>query len=168
MSCLPGHAPSDRADVAGAAAFREVAGPTILLAGAARGVALRVLYVASAIDAGAASGGATHVAEVACGLKALGHEFMTITKSGGDALPCGLPLSTTNLPQQLALASFPRVSRIARAFRPDVVMERFYNFAGAGVLYAHRKGIPSVLEVNAPMVDPPGSMKTRLDKLLLG
>jgi glycosyltransferase involved in cell wall biosynthesis len=47
-------------------------------------------------------------------------------------------------------------------------MERFYNFAGAGILLAHRKGIPSLLEVNAPIIDPPNSLKSRLDRLLLG
>jgi len=47
-------------------------------------------------------------------------------------------------------------------------MERFYNFAGAGVLAAHRRRIPILLEVNAPMTDPPGSLKSRLDKVALG
>jgi glycosyltransferase involved in cell wall biosynthesis len=47
-------------------------------------------------------------------------------------------------------------------------MERFYNFAGAGVLPAHRKEIPVLLEVNAPMMDPHGSLKSRIDKALLG
>jgi glycosyltransferase involved in cell wall biosynthesis len=47
-------------------------------------------------------------------------------------------------------------------------MERYYNFAGAGVLIAHRRRIPAVLEVNAPMVDPPGSTKSRVDVALVG
>jgi glycosyltransferase involved in cell wall biosynthesis len=47
-------------------------------------------------------------------------------------------------------------------------MERFYNFAGAGIWLAHRRSIPSLLEVNAPLVDPPDSAKSRLDRLLLG
>jgi glycosyltransferase involved in cell wall biosynthesis len=47
-------------------------------------------------------------------------------------------------------------------------MERYYNFAGAGILAAHRRGIPSLLEVNAPMVDPKGSVKSKIDRLLLG
>jgi len=47
-------------------------------------------------------------------------------------------------------------------------MERFYNFAGAGISLAHKKGLPSLLEVNAPMIDPPGSLKTKLDRFLFG
>ena len=39
---------------------------------------MRVLYVASAIEAGSASGGWTHVTEVACGLRGLGHEVLVI------------------------------------------------------------------------------------------
>jgi glycosyltransferase involved in cell wall biosynthesis len=70
--------------------------------------------------------------------------------------------------KELALLGSRRVNRAIEAFRPHVVMERFYNFAGAGVLSAHRKGIPVLLEVNAPMVDPRGSLKSKLDRLLLG
>jgi glycosyltransferase involved in cell wall biosynthesis len=46
-------------------------------------------------------------------------------------------------------------------------MERYYNMAGAGMLYAHRHHLPSVLEVNALMVDPPGTRKAQVDKMLL-
>ena len=64
--------------------------------------------------------------------------------------------------QKLALLGLRSVSKAIRDFRPDVVMERFYNFAGAGMLLAHRRGMPSLLEVNAPMIDPPGSLKPGL------
>ena len=74
----------------------------------------------------------------------------------------------TRLPQQLAFLSLPQLKIVFRRFRPDVIMERYYNFAGAGICSAHLRDIPSLLEVNAPMVDPPGSLKTRLDRLLLG
>ena len=58
------------------------------------------------------------------------------------------------------------MARLADEFRPDAVMERYYNFAGAGLLCARRRGIPSVLEVNAPLCDPPGTPKDRLDRAL--
>jgi glycosyltransferase involved in cell wall biosynthesis len=70
--------------------------------------------------------------------------------------------------KEFTLAGTGRVARVMQRFRPDVVMERYYNFAGAGVLLAHRNGLPVLLEVNAPMTDPAGSLKSRLDRLLLG
>lgn len=131
---------------------------------------MRILYVASAIEAGGSSGGWTHVSEVACGLRELGHQVLVFARGTGGPrrVDCGLPLVTTPLPQYAALLSAPRVARIVSRFKPDAVMERFYNFAGAGVLAAHFRRVPVLLEVNAPMVDPPGSLKTRVDTLLLG
>jgi glycosyltransferase involved in cell wall biosynthesis len=79
-----------------------------------------------------------------------------------------VPVRTVKWRKELALLGARRIDAAVKAFRPDVVMERYYNFAGAGVLAAHRRGIPVLLEVNAPMVDPPGSPKNRLDRVLLG
>ena len=46
-------------------------------------------------------------------------------------------------------------------------MERYYNFGGEGVRAARAMGVPLVLEVNAPVVDYPGSPKHVLDRALL-
>ena len=140
-----------------------------------------MLYVASAIEVGSRSGGATHVGEVACGLRDLGHDVLVVARPPAHAgskargqgselrlAECDLPMLPVRYRQQLALLGFPTVGRAVRDFRPDVVMERFYNFAGAGILHAHRRGIPSLLEVNAPMIDPPGSLKSRIDRVLIG
>jgi starch synthase len=131
-----------------------------------------VLYVASAIEADGSSGGATHVAEVACGLRRLGHDVRVIARASEGhwrrRLACGVPLRVSRWRKGLAMLGLGQVSREVSAFRPAVVMERFYNFAGAGVLAAHRKRIPILLEVNAPMVDPPGSLKSHLDRVALG
>lgn len=127
--------------------------------------------MASAVQVGGASGGSTHVAEVACGLRALGHDVLVVARRGPgaeDCLGCGVPVRFTRWPRQLAMLGAPRLAAIFRRFKPDVVIERFYNFAGWGVWLAHRHNIPALLEVNAPMIDPPGSMKPRLDRLLLG
>ncbi len=134
---------------------------------------MRVLYIASAIEAGSASGGSVHVSEVACGLAALGHSVLVLMRPPSLALaprtlPCGAPLRTLPWPKEAALLGLPRISRIMSAFKPDVVIERYYNFAGAGLLVAHNRRIPALLEVNAPMIDPPGSLKSKLDRLLLG
>jgi glycosyltransferase involved in cell wall biosynthesis len=51
--------------------------------------------------------------------------------------------------------------------QPHVVMERYYNFGGEGIAVAGTRGIPSLLEVNSPLVDHPGSLKGALDALTL-
>ena len=57
--------------------------------------------------------------------------------------------------------------RLAERIRPDVVIERYYNFGGEGVVAARAVGALAVLEVNAPVIDHPGSAKRRLDRALL-
>jgi starch synthase len=128
---------------------------------------MKILYCALAIDITRSHGGATHVAEVANGLSALGHDLRVI----GAGTP-GTRTSTINAqvtlvrtPPTLAWLMTPQVRRNVAAWRPDVVMERFYTFAGDGILAAHARSIPSLLEVNAPVIDPPGSRKERLDRL---
>jgi glycosyltransferase involved in cell wall biosynthesis len=59
------------------------------------------------------------------------------------------------------------VTALAREVRADVIMERYYNFGGEGILAARRLDVPGVLEVNAPIVDYPGSPKATLDRALL-
>ena len=59
------------------------------------------------------------------------------------------------------------VADLARQVGADVVMERYYNFGGEGVAAARQLGVPSVLEVNAPVIDYPGSTKSRLDRAVL-
>ena len=132
---------------------------------------MKILYVASAITLPGASGGATHVLEVAHGLARRGHHLHVVARGKREAaVETGGHFDVTPLPfpDKLALLGYPAVARLARIFAPDVIMERYYNFAGAGVLAAHRRGLPAVLEVNAPMVDPPGAPKTRLDRLTGG
>ena len=59
------------------------------------------------------------------------------------------------------------VTRLAREIGADVVIERYYNFGGEGVIAATHLGVPAVLEVNAPVIDYPGSAKTLLDRILV-
>ena len=56
---------------------------------------------------------------------------------------------------------------LARQVRPDVIVERYHNFGGEGVRAAARTGALAVLEVNAPVVDYPGSPKRLLDRAML-
>ena len=50
------------------------------------------------------------------------------------------------------------------ALQPAVVMERYYNFGGEGMLAASAAGARTVLEVNAPVIDHAGSPKGRIDR----
>ena len=80
----------------------------------------------------------------------------------------GFYLHHIDIPKAASLLSAPLIARLARAVRPDLIIERYYNFAGAGLLAARRLGIPAILEVNALIVDPPEVFKRRLDDRLGG
>ncbi len=80
----------------------------------------------------------------------------------------GFTLYQQDLPKLLSLLGVAAVMRLARSLRPDLVIERYYNFAGAGMIAARRLGIPAILEVNALMVDPPEIAKRRIDDALGG
>ena len=59
------------------------------------------------------------------------------------------------------------VRTLAQQLRPEVIIERYYNFGGEGIRAAADIGALAVLEVNAPVVDYPGSPKRMLDRALL-
>ena len=133
---------------------------------------MRILY--SAIDQAvpAPHGGSVHVRAVAEGLAAIGHDVHVFVSPGaGGILPAGRATWSALPPplgdRRLRLFRARRLSTYARAIKPDVVIERYYNFGGEGILAARGTGALAVLEVNAPAVDRPGSTKARLDRLLL-
>lgn len=120
------------------------------------------------------TGGSVHVLEVARGLAQRGHEVHAVVHRDR-----GVPDR-----EDIAGAHFHRIDwfpdhrlfrlrargtieALARALAPHVVMERYYNFGGEGVLAAARLRLPSLLEVNSPVVDHRGSLKAALDAALL-
>lgn len=134
---------------------------------------MRILYVAAGIPVPGSVGGSTHASEVCRGLAALGHHVLAIVgPADGAAVDLAPPAASggtiriVNAPQSpaLGLTLLPLIAREAARFRPDAVMERYYNLAGAGLIYAKLRGLPSLLEVNAPLYDSPGSRKDRLDR----
>lgn len=130
---------------------------------------MKILYCALAIDIAGTHGGATHVVEVANGLTALGHDVWVIGgRSAAGRLPGALSarVTTIAMPPSLAWLATPQVRRIVRRWQPDAIIERFYTFAGGGIVAAHSRKIPALLEVNAPMIDPPGTRKDRVDRLM--
>jgi glycosyltransferase involved in cell wall biosynthesis len=131
---------------------------------------MRILYAALDQRVPGTLGGSVHVQAVADGLAALGHEVHVATTPGGP-WPAGLvhwhamspPLGRPALRWMRA----GLLARLATTVDAQVIIERYYNFGGEGVTAAKRLGLPSVLEVNAPVIDYPGSAKARLDRALL-
>ncbi len=132
---------------------------------------MRILYCAIDQTVPGTRGGSVHVQAVAEGLAALGHEVHVLVRRGAEGFPLGAvhwhELSPPLGSPHLRLARAGRVAAIARTLRPDVVMERYFNFGGEGMRTAARSGALAVLEVNAPVIDYPGSPKHRLDLALL-
>jgi starch synthase len=134
---------------------------------------VRILYVASDQTVPGATGGSVHVLEVAQGLARRGHEVHAVVAARG-----GPARETSNGVVWHRVTWQPRhrffrfragaaVGQIADEVRPAVVMERYYNFGGEGIGAATARGLPSMLEVNSPVVDHPGSAKAALDAALL-
>jgi glycosyltransferase involved in cell wall biosynthesis len=134
---------------------------------------VRILYAAIDQVVPGTLGGSTHVRAVAEGLAARGHEVHVAVRAGtpefAEAAPgptwhdVGTPLGSPNL----RLLRRGRVRALATRLQPDVVIERYHNFGGEGLLAARAAGARVVLEVNAPVVDYPGSPKRVVDRLLL-
>ena len=132
---------------------------------------MRVLYAATDQRVPGRVGGSVHVTAVAAGLAALGHDVHVLATGGGGPFPAD-GATWIDLPPPLGARSLrwllaARARGLSERVRPDVVIERYYNFGGEGVVAARAVGALVVLEVNAPVVDYPGSAKRRLDRALL-
>ncbi len=141
---------------------------------------MNILYVASGIPVPGSLGGSTHTIEVARGLAARGHRVHVVASPDGQRVDLsdllrphtshldGFTLHQVAIPKLASLATAPLLRRLARAVRPDVIIERYYNFAGGGLLAARALRVPALLEVNALIVDPPAVRKRRIDDALGG
>jgi glycosyltransferase involved in cell wall biosynthesis len=132
---------------------------------------MTILYCAIDQVVPGTAGGSVHVRAVAEGLAARGHEVHVLVQRGAAGFPDGAvrwhamgpPLGRP----RLRFARAGRVAAVAGALRPDVVVERYFNFGGEGIRAAAGCGALAVLEVNAPVVDYPGSPKRLLDRALI-
>jgi glycosyltransferase involved in cell wall biosynthesis len=143
---------------------------------------VRILYAALDQVVPGSLGGSVHVEAVARGLASLGHEVHVATQMrSSTAQPpvasavrasspdgpvwhaIGPPLGQ---PRLRALRA-GRIEALARRVRAEIVMERYHNFGGEGIIAAHRLGLPAVLEVNAPIAEVPGSAKAWVDRALV-
>ena len=101
-------------------------------------------------------GGSVHFGEVSTGLVKLGHNVLAITP-----YELGLPLreqrdglDIIRVPMKLRNRTFPLFAlkqwKHIKHFKPDLIMERYVTFGGAGAIMARRWNKPLVLEVNSP------------------
>jgi glycosyltransferase involved in cell wall biosynthesis len=135
---------------------------------------MRIVYVASDQRVPGRTGGSVHVLEVARGLAARGHEVHAVVHQEAGVLDeedrDGVVWHRIAWRPGHRLFRFrarSAVERLLAVVRPQALMERYYNFGGEGILAAEEAGIPSLLEVNSPAVDHPGSLKAALDTLAL-
>jgi len=110
-------------------------------------------------------GQAVHIEEMIAALRAQGHEVRVVAPAVSDAGQMGEKVGWVHrlrsaLPRALyelleltySLVAYRRLAQAAKAFRPDVIYERYNLYLLAGVLLKRRMGIPLLLEVNAPLV----------------
>jgi glycosyltransferase involved in cell wall biosynthesis len=132
---------------------------------------MRILYCAIDQIVPGSKGGSVHVAAVTQGLAALGHEVHALVTPGNGRFPDGAVRWIAMTPplgaKQLRWARRAAVGRIVDRIQPQAVIERYYNFGGEGILAGAAAATTTVLEVNAPVIDHPGSSKALLDRLLL-
>jgi glycosyltransferase involved in cell wall biosynthesis len=131
---------------------------------------VKILYLASDQRVPGKTGGSVHVEEVAGGLAALGHVVHVLALPGIGKTSCSYQLHCARLPFQhrfLRWTAKRQVGDLLDRVGFDALMERFYNFGGEGIRAAYERGVPSVLEVNSPLKDHPGSLKSAVDRLLV-
>jgi starch synthase len=135
----------------------------------------KILYIAPAEALPGKVGGSVHVEEVSRGLAALGYSVDILARRI-DGRPEVENLYDDvrihRLVPKYRLRSLLWLSKkyalsLAEDIKPDYIIERYYNFGGAGILAGRRFGIPVMLEVNSPAVDHPGSLKAFLDRLMI-
>ncbi|MCX6538942.1 MAG: glycosyltransferase family 4 protein [Acidobacteria bacterium] len=132
---------------------------------------MKILYVALDQRVPGTTGGSVHVRSVADGLAALGHDVDVLTTPGDGPFPAGQvqwhamspPFGMRHLRGLRAAA----VARMAYRVGAEVVIERYHNFGGEGIRAADATDALAVLEVNAPVIDYPGSPKAWFDRLLV-
>lgn len=119
---------------------------------------MQILYISGEVFPSSGAGG-IHVAEVAANLSVLGHEVALVGNRGQ-----GLPARETWRGMDVRRAKMTWLGKtwpilgLLRSWcaakpRPDVIMERYVTFGGAGAILARLLKRPLVLEVNSPHVE---------------
>ena len=126
---------------------------------------MKILYCAIDQAVPGTKGGSVHVEAVAAGLASRGHDVHVLAAPGDGPFPpdgaTWIPMAPPLGMKQLRWTRAATVGRIARSMRPEVIIERYYNFGGEGILAAPAWGALGVLVLNARVIDHPGTGKGR-------
>jgi len=132
---------------------------------------MKILYSATDQDLATVHGGTIHMNAVAQELTQRGNEVHLLVQHSDQPKIISSDVKVHEIPAThrfLLWTAGNKIQKVISEILPDVVMERYYNFAGETILRAKISGIPTVLEVNSPMIEYPGSTKSKLDLLLGG
>lgn len=124
---------------------------------------MRIAYVCTdpGIPVFGAKGASIHAQAVIRVLRDLGHEVHLITvRPGNDDVPA-LPIHVLSpvpsggpaFREEAARRCDAEVAAVLDRIRPDLVYERYSLWGRTATLWAAANGVPSLLEVNAPLVD---------------
>tara|TARA_B100001123_G_scaffold261273_1_gene291086 strand:- start:3472 stop:4629 length:1158 start_codon:yes stop_codon:yes gene_type:complete len=139
---------------------------------------VKILYVAVDTRIPGSHGGSVHVQELCHALGQRGHDVHILAPKGVSGLPTndrdGIIQDGSVRVHRLAKptryfewTAVRHIRRLILELRPDVLVERFYTFGGAGILAANLEGIPAVLEVNSPARPVDRLWRDRLDRLTI-
>ncbi|MBN9590225.1 MAG: glycosyltransferase family 4 protein [Alphaproteobacteria bacterium] len=108
-----------------------------------------------------------HIDKIVRALRARGHEVLVVGPSGAAASAGAklgrLEAMTDRLRRHLPgllfeilelaynILAYLRLARAERAFRPDILYERYNLYLLAGLLLSWRRGLPMLLEINSPL-----------------
>jgi len=108
-----------------------------------------------------------HISELVNALRAHGHDVHVVGPGGKDDIAAreggGIERSVDGLRRALPpfvmelaelaynVLAYARLSREAKAFKPDVLYERYNLFLLAGLVLKSRRRIPMILEINSPL-----------------
>jgi glycosyltransferase involved in cell wall biosynthesis len=134
---------------------------------------VKILYVAVDTPIPGTHGGSVHVQELCRALAHRGHDVHLIAPrpvgsaavaSSDDSISNDITVHRVKRPLKFfEWTAVRKVRALALALSPDVLIERFYTFGGAGIWAAHSLDFPAVLEVNSP-ARPFVGWRDRLDQ----
>lgn len=128
---------------------------------------MRIAYICAdpGIPVFGSKGCSIHVQEVLRSLRKLGHEVILFATRLGDEPPADLaslpvrclpaiPKGERYIREKIALAVNPDLKQdLELAGNFDLIYERYSLWSYSGMEYAREKGIPGILEVNAPLIE---------------